>query len=97
MKTIYNLELNENLKLPNGVEYRRVPGGWILSEARISAKEHGNQVFAFGTFIPYSMEFYPFENTDKVANPDDLLKIEGDTEKLGEFRFDDKGDEKNNL
>jgi len=50
MKTIYNLELHEILKISPKIWVMRVPGGWIY--------EHGSTPFR-NLFVPYNDEFNP--------------------------------------
>lgn len=53
-KTIYDLELNETLKVDGNCYYQRVPGGWVLTSYEY---DYDNSPIMNSTFIPYNDEF----------------------------------------
>ncbi len=57
-KTIYDLELHEEIEINDRLNVFRVNGGWIYKSYSIV---NGGITFRSSVFVPYSDEFKPFK------------------------------------
>ena len=58
MKSIYDLDLHEEIKVEDNLWAIRVPGGWIYSNGLFDNKVHC-------VFVPYDNEFYTYEKEEE--------------------------------